>query len=145
MESEAGLTFRPATQEDVPFLHSSWGSSYFKGTIAFQYLSPEEFHGKHRPIRDRLLQKSNILICSPDTDPWLIIGWIATERVPSATLVHYIYVKDAFKAQGIATRLVKRAIQAYPIVYTHITERAAKIISRNYEKYSGWKSIPHMV
>lgn len=142
-----GFTFRPHSGEDMPFLHDSWGSSYFKGTNAHKHLSPEEFHSFHRPLRERFFSKPNtcVIVCTPSDDPWLILGWIAVEKIATGLILQYIYVKGAFKTQGIAEQLIKRAIPTAPVFFTHLTERAARIMSKKQEQLGGWKHFPHLV
>jgi hypothetical protein len=151
--NEAGLSFRTHTDADLPFIHSSWASSYYDGTHAKKYLTPNEFHTYHRQIRERYLARSNkqVLVCTPDDDHWHIIGWIATETIPSAVILHYLYVKALFRSKDdddkgptIAAQLLKRAIQTSPVVYTHLTEHAAKIIASKSEQFNQFKYIPHI-
>jgi GNAT superfamily N-acetyltransferase len=146
VNGEAELSYRGATPEDLPFIQSSWGSSYYAGTHAVKILTPDEFHFCHRPLRERFFEQPNtqIIVCTPDDDRWLILGWIATELIPSASIIHYVYVKSAFKGQGIARELIKRTVKSSPVIYTHLTERAAKIISRKPDKYNTWKYVPHL-
>lgn len=145
---EAGsLTFRAQTSDDLSFIMDSWASSYFKGSGAHKYLTSDEFHAFHRPIRERFFSKPNtaVIVCTTDDDPWLILGWIAVEQIPSGLICQYIYVKSAFKLQGIAEQLIKRAIPSAPVFYTHLTERAARIMSKKHDNFGAWKHIPHLV
>lgn len=147
-DGEAGtIVFRGYSPEDVPFLHSSWAESYLSGVSAHRGISPDVFHSFHRPIRERFFSKPNAtcIICSPDDDPWLIMGWIAVEALPTGLILHYLYVKDAFKRQGIATALIKRALPLSPVYYTHLTERAARIMARKQERLAAFKYVPHLV
>lgn len=149
MSLEAGpaLTFRPHNEDDFAFLHSSWAESYYAGSQAKQTLSPEEFHSFHRPIRERFFQKptATVIVCSPEDDPWLITGWIGVEVIPSAIIIQYLYVKDAFKRRGIATDLIKRAVPSRPVIFTHLTERAARILAKNQQLFHDFRHIPHLV
>lgn len=147
MSNEAELTFRGYTEDDIPFLHSSWGSSYYKGSLANQHLSPEEFHAYHRPIRERFFQKPNatVIVAANPEDSWEIAAWIAVEKSASALILQYLYVKSAFKGHGVASQLIKRALPSTPILYTHMTERASRIMARNYSKYREFKHVPHLV
>lgn len=74
------------------------------------------------------------------------MGWILTEQLPSAIALHYLYIKSHFRGRefGIAKSLIKRAIKTAPVIYTHITERSAKIIARKPENYTAWKFVPHV-
>lgn len=143
---ETKLVFRSPNGDDLPFIHDSWGSSYYRGSAAYRLLTPDEFHSFHRPLRERFFNRKNtkIVICSPEEDPWLILGWIAVESIPSAYLLQYIYVKSAFKGQGIAAKLIKLAIPTQPVVYTHLTERASRIISKKQDFFYGFKHVPQL-
>lgn len=147
MSTEAELTFRAYTDDDVPFLHNSWGSSYYKGSSAHLVLTPEEFHSYHRPIRERFFSKPNatVIVAANPEDSWEIAAWIAVERCPSALILQYLYVKSAFKGHGLASQLIKRALPSTPILYTHMTERASRIMAKNYSKYRGMRHVPHLV
>lgn len=139
--------FRPHSDADLAFLLDSWGSSAFRGSNAHKHLTSDEFHSFHRPIRERFFAKPNttVIVCSPSDDPWLILGWIGVENIPSGLILQYIYVKSAFKTQGIAAQLIKRAIPSGPVFYTHLTDRASRIMAKKQEQLIGWKHIPHLV
>lgn len=143
----AGLSFRTHTEEDLPFLHSSWGSSYYDGTQAKKYLNPDEFHAYHRPIRERFFERrtKHITICTPDDDAWHILGWAATEQRANCQILHYLYVKSAFKCQGIAEALLKRACPKGPILFTHLTDRAARIMAKKHSEFEGFIHVPNLV
>lgn len=147
-DGEAGsIIFRAHKSEDLNFILDSWGRSVFSGTSAKKYVTPEEFHSFHRPQRMRFFSKPNTtcIVCVPDDDLNQIIGWIAVESIPSGLILHYLYVKDVYKKQGIATMLIKRALPTSPIFYTHLTEQAARILSRHQDRFRGFKYMPHLV
>jgi RimJ/RimL family protein N-acetyltransferase len=145
--NDAELIFRPHTQEDIPFLHHSWATSYFKGSGASKWLTPKEFHAFHRPIRERFFSKptGTVIVCSPPDDHWHIIGWIGVEKIHSALILQYLYVKESFKGRGIAKELVRRALPTSPVLYTHLTDRASKIMSKKFIQLSDFKHVPHLV
>lgn len=148
MDAAAGsIMFRPSDPEDHAFLQSSWASSYYKGSNAHKYLSPTDFHAFHRPLRDRFFAKPNtaVIVCTPDDDRWLILGWIAVEKIDAGLILQYLYVKSAFKGQGIAAELIKRAIPTTPVFYTHMTERASRIMSKKSAQFQGFRHIPHLI
>lgn len=127
--------FRPYTLDDIPFLHSSWGSSYYTGAKYKKLYDPDAFHGFHRPKRERVFncEKATIIVCASKEDPTHIIGWIAVEQPKNKAglILHYIYIKHAFKREGIGSELLKRALPLRPILMTHLTEKAEKIIKAN--------------
>ncbi len=132
--------------EDLAFVLDSWGSSFYDGVKVHKRLSPDEFHAFHRPIRERFFSKPNtaVIVCHPDDDPWLIMAWIAVEQIPSGLILHYLYVKSAFKLQGLADQLIGRTLSKGPVFFSHLTDRASKIMAQN-PKFQSWRYIPHLV
>lgn len=133
---DAVFTLRPYKESDVNFIQNSWGSSYYKGADFPDYLSPKEFNAKHRPIREELLANPNAacIIACDALDEDLILGWILIEKSKGKGLkLHYLYIKEAFKGEGISYELLKKALPETPILITHMTDRARKIIRKKKE------------
>lgn len=124
--------------DDIPFLHSSWGSSYYTGATYNKFLGPGEFHKHHRPIRESIFDRpcsSFDIVCSTD-DPGLIMAWMSWEKPEDEDfiLIHYLYVKQAFKGEGLARELLLRFKDVKPVLITHLTEQAERIIHKNHLK-----------
>lgn len=139
---------RPYSQDDIPFIQSSWGSSYYGGINYRAMLGPDEFHHFHRPIRDRFFKRpdSAVIVCCAVEDPKLIMSWMAVER-PNGTemmIIHYIYTKEAFKNEGLATKLLSSLNATREIFYSHSTEKIEKIINRSWPKYEKLQFAPHL-
>lgn len=149
LQSDAAYIFRPYVKDDIHFIQNSWANSYFKGASYNIYLSAEEFNASHRPIREAFFIQPNAtaIICAAKEDPSLVIGWIALEKPPKADaiIVHYIYVKQAFKDMGIATELLNKANKAKYLLFTHLTEKVERIMRRNPEKYGTFFYAPHLI
>jgi hypothetical protein len=128
-------SFRPYTLDDIPFIHSSWGNSYYLGLNGHTLIKEYEFHSYHRPIRDKILNRPNIaiIVCSTIKDPDLIIAYIILEKPeasPNVMIIHYLYVKHDFKNQGIAKDLFNSSIHSRPILFTHRTNNLINLIHR---------------
>lgn len=139
--------FRPYKESDIPLILSSWGYSYFKGCLDHQKLTPQEFHEYHRPLRERFFSRptATVIVCAWNEDPNIIYGWIAVEVLPKSGLIlHYVYVKESFKGERIATELLERALPERPVFFSHLTERANKIILSNQDKYQHFYYVPHL-
>lgn len=125
--------FRPYEPEDIPFIQSSWGYSYYGGVNGNHLLSPQDFHKRHRPIRDKILSnpKTAIIVCVAKESPGLIIGYMILEKPENSQgiILHYIYVKHAFKGENIGQDLIAQ-IKDRPVLYTHSTIQAGKIINK---------------
>lgn len=139
--------YRPYTTDDLNFIQSSWGSSYYKGQEFHLWMSPQTFHHYHRPIRDQILSRPTlaIIICCSKLDPDQIIGWIAVEAIPDVEqmIVHYLYVKKIYKGEGIAQDLFNRAVITRPVFFSHMTDRGNKILLK---KGNGdYLYVPHLI
>src|SRR2546430_2154908 len=106
-----GFILRPHTLDDIAFIDSSWGSSYYAGIKAFRLMDPDKFHTYHRDIRHRILSSKDIQItvCAPEEDHWHILGYVISQKIKGekdeCDLIHYIYVKQPFRKEGIAQHL----------------------------------------
>ncbi len=149
-ETEKAYFFRPYTKDDIPFIQNSWGNSYYKGALYCDFMSPKEFHFHHRPIRERFFEKPTaaVIVCVATNDTNLIIGWAAVEKPlkTNAMILHYVYVKEAFKKEGISTELLSMSLGKVDLVFlTHVTERAAKIMNRRSHKFTNFWFTPHLI
>ena len=147
-EAEKVYTFRPYQESDIPFIQSSWGSSYYDGNSYKKLLTAAEFHQFHRPIREAFFLRGStaVILCVSKEDQDLILGWIAVEkpRTSKCLVLHYIYVKHAFQGQGISHELMERALPEDIIIYTHVTEKARKIMRRPKIETKQYYFIPHV-
>lgn len=141
MEAVDLYKLRPYRQSDINFIQNSWGSSYYKGAEYSLYLSPREFNEKHRPIREDLLSSPStaLIIACGIEDEDLILGWILIEKpTKDGLILHYLYVKEAFKGEGISDHLLKNALPIKPILVTHMTDRARKIIRKKKDYFKDY-------
>lgn len=144
LEADPSLVYRPYSIEDIPFIYSSWGSSYYKGSGAHKQISPTEFHALHRSAIDHFFSRSTatIIVVNHVDEPSVILGWIAVEIFESKLVIHYVYVKSLFRRQGFLWNLIDRIDLQKPILYTHLTDRFSKIMARNPSKYKRFTYLP---
>ena len=146
---EAAYEFRPYKPEDTAFIQSSWGSSFYKGLSYRHLLSPDSFHKFHRPARSKILEREDakIIICAAKKDPSLIMAWLSLEQPKNTEMmiVHYIYVKEAFKGEKLATALLSEINPRREVFYSHLTDKAQRIISRNHDKFKHWIYAPQLI
>lgn len=136
---EAVLNVRPYKPSDLNFIQNSWGSSYYKGAEFLDYSTPKEFNDLHRPKREQILDDPTtaVLVCCGKEDEDLILGYIILQKSPEGLLIHYIYVKQAFKGEGISEELLKQI--KGPVLVTHMTDKAMKIISKKQSRFKDFK------
>ncbi len=96
------VTLRPAADADAGFVLNSWLKSY---RASMTVVPSSQYFSRfgHRGLVMDLMGRQPIVVASWDEDPAVIVGWSCGE--PSK-LLHYVYVKQAFRRQGIGTRLV---------------------------------------
>lgn len=150
------LEYRPADERDAPFIVDSWVSSY-RNAYAAGLISMTDWREVMTEQVRRVLLRPGvdaIVACHPtDIDGATdLYGWIAVERgysVPIRTsemrggrrlhtttmqladepLVHYVFVKQAYRRMGIARGLFEAAHidPARPFRYTCKTAMVRKL------------------
>lgn len=105
-DSSVPFYFRRANVDDVPFITSSWLRSYrnsdeVKGTPNGQY-----YHYQHKLI-EALIPRSIVIVVANREDSTHILGWAVAELTDQALLLHYVYIKNDFREQGIASQLIQ--------------------------------------
>jgi len=148
MTSLAGesLTYRPYGEDDIPFIRSSWANSYYKGCNDHKGISPEDFHSFHRPLQNRFFDKptATVIIAHEETEPDIIVGWIAVELISTHILIHYVYIKNTFKGEDLLKSIIDKVnVKKRPVIITHLTDKAKRIIKRE-PKYQSFIYIPHL-
>lgn len=106
------VEFRPVVKEDLPFVMSSWLRSLRPHA---EWASSEAFFDVHRRVIEGLLQRTHVTVAVQKDDPNVIVGWVAQDAF-APHVVHYVYVKRAFRLCGVAKALVK---VDGPMVATH--------------------------
>lgn len=141
--------FRPYLHDDIPFIQSAWGTSYYNEGYGNTLLSLKEFHGRHRPIREAILSKPNIavIVCCSKEDKDTLLGFSIIEKPEESPLIilHYIYVKSDFRDKGLGKELLFKAIKLRPVLYTHLTMGASKILRRRSSDLDRFIYTPHII
>ena len=147
-ELEGLFQLRPYTPEDIPFIHNSWGTSYYRCSGANKVVDSRTFHERHRPLREAFFHRPTaaVIVACDKSDPWLIVGWIALEQIPEAVVVHYVSVKSAFKGQGIAKWMFSQVNKVSPVTaYTHKTKDAKAILNKGSSVLAQLTFVPHLI
>lgn len=124
------VQIRNATEADVPFIFNSWLKSYRNSNFAKNVSNPVYFDFHHKVI-EKILQRAQVLIlCSPD-DSTQVFGFLVNETVDSVPVVHYAYVKYAFRGMGLCSMLLKHAGLSKQSggFYTHENHSTLKIVT----------------
>lgn len=83
---------------DEDFIYHSWLHSVKCPTRAVSTMT--------RFLIDSLVEDKSISIWCPDDDENHIIGWIAHGRIETTPLLHFMFVKKAFRKNGVGKELL---------------------------------------
>ena len=152
MSSEI-VSIRRATRRDIPFLTSSWLRSFRDGAFV-RGVPSTLYYRYHHKVISALLSRAVTLVAVNAEDDDQILGWLCAELVEGPSLVvHYAYVKEVFRKQGLAKRLLDVFMKAdNPVVvqYTHRTFAVKKIRDKAEEEgrepfMKGWIYNPYLL
>ena len=89
----------------------------------------------HDIILKKILTNCTLLVACDPEDPDVIWGYVAFDGNGPSPVLHFVYVKGAFRRMGIGTRLLSEALQDWtgsfktenhPVVVSHRTESLFK-------------------
>lgn len=112
------IEIRPARTEDTEFVFATWLRSYRHASQFAKKISNEVYYRWHHKVIERILARgAQVYIAHPIGEPEVILGYICLES-QDKLVVHYIYVKKAFRKMGVAKMLYTPEIGD---VFTHWT------------------------
>lgn len=91
-------------ERDGNFIYHSWGNSYRDAALgAWGDIPKATYYKRVRARIDALIRRgAEIKLAVDPDDPNIILGWMCAE----APVLHYVYVKEAYRGQGIAMTLL---------------------------------------
>jgi len=133
------IIYRPPTPDDLTFIMSSWLKSYRNSDFA-NFLSNDVYYKSHAIVIQEILDRSNVAMIVDPQDPNHLYGYIVFENFKGSFVLHYIYIKYAYRNLG----LCKDALQAaYPnfrkkeFFITHLDKTVLRSVN-NDVKRSSW-------
>ena len=120
---------------DLPLIYNSWLRSFKKQNDVDQNGLPGWMYWRyyHEKIEETLARAETRVLCA-EAEPDIIFGWICFEHAPTFTVVHYLYVKNAFRKIGLARRLVGGAgLDVARVVYTYSCRTARELTAAKCE------------
>lgn len=117
---------------DGPFIFDSWRRSYIGQSPFTQFIPRKEFDREHSKVISKLIERSTPRIAVKTEDPDVIVGYIVFEP----NILHYVYVKEAFRGFGMCRKLIYDSKLIEGARATHLTMRGKNIISQSKFIYS---------
>lgn len=126
------FVIRQAGEDDMPFIFSTWLRNYRHSSTGFaQDIDKEVYYDFHHQVISRIVSRhAHVLLAVDKQDPTVIFGYLVLEWFPDKfSVIHYGYVKKAFRNLGLFNSLLKAAsVGRNKVLYTHKTELGEKLI-----------------
>ena len=119
--SRAEFILRPATVDDVPLIRDSWKRSY-KGGGRAPKCEPLVYWEGQAELIDALLKRSHVVVAVSPEDSTQVFGWAAFEKRGRVGILHYCFVKAAFRRYGVARALLQEVSALPGLMHSHRTE-----------------------
>lgn len=125
MQIEDSIRFRPYIQSnDQAFVFSTWLKNYRHSSYFAKRIRSSIFFPGHQKVLELLFEKPTlrVVVATPIDDDQTILGYLAAEFHHTKPVIHFIFIKDAFRNMGIAKALVNFVkIDLNEVQFTHWT------------------------
>ena len=105
MSNNAPVKLRLATQDDVPFIFSSWLKSY-RNSNTTRHIPNEIYYTNHHVVIEKIIAENKVLVACSESDDDQIFGYVVTGDYEGFFMIHYVYVKHSFRSMGIGRALL---------------------------------------
>jgi GNAT superfamily N-acetyltransferase len=97
-------------------IYATWLRCYEASSLAAKNIPRDVFFGEHHKLLDSIFARGpEVRLAVLPDEPDVVLGW----SVHEGGIVHFVYVKPAFRKHGVAAALLE-GVQR-PFVYTHWT------------------------
>ncbi len=118
------ITLRAFQPTDKNLVYATFLKSLYFGCSFMRQIDQDAYYAGYGKVLDHLVQKPglDIRMCCLMDDPDVVVGWAMVE--PEAHVLHYIYVKSAWRNQGIAKLLL---LATELNTCTHLTDLSTNV------------------
>jgi GNAT superfamily N-acetyltransferase len=109
IQIEIDIKHSSSIDKEKAFIYNSWLKSFGKSTEARRMAAKVYFEG-YSKIVDSILKNSFVAIALNPDDADQILGYVVFnyDEDINLSVVHYVYVKEAFRKLGIAKKLMEQ-------------------------------------
>jgi len=116
-----------------------WAAQVGRRGVARTPIPPSLSLYYHDIILKKILNNCTLLVaCDPD-DPDVIWGYVAFDR--ENPVLHFVYVKGAFRRMGIGTRLMEEAFERCNGCWAQIADHPVVVSHRTESLFKAWPSV----
>jgi hypothetical protein len=130
------VRIRDLKSTDLNFIYSTWLRGVFYGNDFFNQVDKEAFFDNYPAVLHKIIADKETVVkiaCLEDDDD-VILGYIVGN--PETKALHYAFVKDAWRKNRIATKLLSNANIR---LVTHLTKIGDVIRKKMEWKFNPWK------
>ncbi len=109
------VEFRPMLPGDHNFVRSSWLRSH---RAVCEWAPRDAYFRLHHDVVEGLLERATCIVAASKSDADQILGWACGEP-GERPLLHYAYVKQTFRRQGLGRELLRRVVGDGRATLTH--------------------------
>ena len=117
------MKLRPGCEDDLPFVLKTWTRSYAADPGSGSQTRQRLVSGIRGTILDLLQHPTTELVVGIDEGTGLIRGFVCFDTGREFPVLHYVYVKDGYRGEGLGSQLIDaaRAGKTGPVRYTFRT------------------------
>jgi GNAT superfamily N-acetyltransferase len=130
-------TIRRVYPSDLDFIIDTWTRSYRERGKLCPYIIEGLFFHEHSNLIRQIFGRAETFVACDKDDDEMIIGYIVA--APGMTdVLHYVYVKKAFRRMGVTRSLLEKVKQGEMAVNTHenVPKGLLKLIQDKYKSVS---------
>lgn len=138
MIQDIEIMLRPGVAKDESFISNSWLKS-FRGSPINKDIPARVYYYFQHKVLEKLVNRSEVIVACNSDNSDEIFGYICAEVLDEVNVIHYIYVKEAYRGYGIANQLVDKVMRMFgerPVCYTHKTSIFAQHKSKITEGFN---------
>jgi GNAT superfamily N-acetyltransferase len=111
------VDFVAMAETDINFVRQSWLKS---NRSRCGWAPKAEYFALHHDVVEGLLARADTTLAVNKNDPSQILGWVCAEKTNGTPIVHYVYVKSAFRKNRLGSVLLNVAVgQGHDFIATH--------------------------
>jgi len=116
------FTIRNAEPTDMNLIISTYLKGAKYGSDYFKAIDEETFYQNYGSFVENRVRNANVIVCCLEEDADVIVGYL----VHRGPVIDWLYVKTAFRRQGVANSLLKLIEPAYTTGYSKAGAAIAK-------------------
>lgn len=114
------IEVRKAQEQDTNFILSTWLKGALHGNSFFSLIPRDTFFENYERVIKAIIERAETRIATLPDDPNIILGYSVTEP----GIIHWVYVKKAWRKMGIAKTLTQGPFDTV----THVTDLSLAIL-----------------